>query len=264
MTSNQIAYAKAQEERRHNRAMEKQAERELSETQRSNLERESNNRYVTTETQRHNLVTEGTNTILAQETQRSNRVKEQESIRSNAQKERENYRHNRSMEDLGVYELAEKRNVRQETARQFDAAQALRELSFKWQQFLDDWNQQNAILYREENRRHNLAQESIGYGNIGVGWAQAAASQQQAQAAQKQAQAALQNAASNEINAYTAWRRERHDYEIADDEQLRKWTEMGYKYPFGVKGSQLGAGMGWLKSLADTLQGISNTIGGID
>lgn len=271
MTANQIAYARAQEEKRHNRAVEKQAANELAETSRANLEREANNRYVTEETNRHNLVVEGTNTILAKETKRSNLAKEAENYRSNTQKERENYRHNRSTEDLGVYELAEKREVRSENARQFEAQQNLRDATFAWQKFLDDWNQQNTILYRDEQRRHNLAQESIGFGNLGVGWAQAAASQAQAAAAQSQAAAAMRNAATNEVNAATAYARQKADegnimssLMVKSQEAMTKQQDadtrqkqLEYQNPFG----KVGAGIEWttrnIKNLADILKGVA-------
>jgi len=135
MTTNQIAFAKLQEEIRHNQLTEAQARNELLEAKRHSVVTESeagrHNTATEMEAQRHNVINE-------QETQRANLA--QEGLKREAQLE--THRSNLEQERLKGEAQSEQHraNLMSERLRQEDV-----------------WNEQSKIA---ETSRHNLIMES--------------------------------------------------------------------------------------------------------
>lgn len=126
MTANQISYTRAQEERRHNLAVEAETHRSntagelismgtLQESRRSNLarERETNRSNVARETETHraNLAIERLGVLNYSESVRANKAREAEAKRSNQAREAETYRSNLMQEAyrLDTYNLDKER-----------------------------------------------------------------------------------------------------------------------------------------------------------
>lgn len=133
MTTNELGFAKLQEDQRHNRVSE--------------IETERNNRAVVAETNRSNLAREV-------ETHRSNVVNENEAMRANLARETETHRHNVNVETETERSNRMTENWRDrslnETIRSNLASESLRA-------------QANAIQARSvtENARHNAASEKL-------------------------------------------------------------------------------------------------------
>lgn len=125
MTTNQIAYWKLQEEKRHNLVGEGHEDRKIVETKRHNSATEMYQLKDLGEKVRHNKVTEGQgadslvlnrarlqedirhNTNVEKETKRSNVARESETVRSNLARETENIRSNKAKEFIESGKLAE-------------------------------------------------------------------------------------------------------------------------------------------------------------
>lgn len=164
MTANQINYqvmlinrARAQEEARHNLAME-------YETQRSNLAQEDLKNYANLtsrkqlyESQRANRANEGLQRGTLFEAMRANKVREYENLRHNTASENEARRHNKENENVAIWET--------------------------------EWRRQATVDDLNEQIRHNKEQEAIN-------WANAMANAASATAAKINAQAAASTASS--------------------------------------------------------------------
>lgn len=172
LTSNQIAYFRAQEEARHNAELEAQGRTGLVETNRHNIETERTANYVASINNTHYMRQDA-------EAQRHNLSVERETNRSNLQNESETRRHNYATESINA-------NILAETNRHNMVFEAQQERSL------------------DEARRHNIEAERIGMSQASASQLGSTAALQSAYAAQESANASMRNALTNEYSANTA------------------------------------------------------------
>lgn len=200
MTANQINYQRMRTERaqldesqRHNKETERVADLTHKETARSNVVREreterhnrateEQNLLSYTETARHNLATEDISRGNLAETVRHNKAGETETNRHNVAQEKETSRHNVASESLGWAQHNETvaHNTKTELQRgmeiQYNALHQAESRRIE-EEFNDDrlvlWRDQTdkghllSLYSLDETTRHNKANETIGYWNIG-------------------------------------------------------------------------------------------------